>query len=502
MDEKILEENNNVKEKTNKKFVIGYIVFLMLLVILTMGAIYFTFKYLDDEIEKRLAQYEDESNNGETTKIVAEDKIYAISSYDETYNENALIIKEIEDYNITYIEIEGLKNTKLQKEINERIQSTAYSFENKNVYTTVSANFSNILSIVFCDEDDDVKTLNIDLVTGEDIPLEKIFVSSAPLNLYLSEAMYETLAWDIDYNDDDNISKKFNMQYRDTSEYEDKFFMIVNKYKEEKDDIKYSISPQGIYIYELAEQFTDNNYSSYLYIKFIEKIEEVAIYKRYLTEESIFKDDKLGQKGILVLSDNNIYSLDYLQRLSYGNLTDNIFIEEVVECFNNEYNQKVVKDYIDKLSKEKKTDLQKSIKSTQGAIFQVKYIITTNEEGYYDVYVVSATATCSKEYFNNNIFKDYAKMQYFPMGDAEMKMFSSFNSTDDLKIEDFSKQYFISLDGEFLGNTEEEVQAKLYPINEQEDETIENEEVENEMTENETPEDEITDIDSTEQIIA
>lgn len=492
MDEKIVEENNNVKEKSNKKFIIGFIIFLILLIILTISAIYFTFKYIDQEAEKRLAQYEEEksiSNYEETMKASAEDKIYAISSYNETYNENSLIIKEVEDYDIHYVEISGLKNTEIQKRINERIQNTAYSFGKKNVYTSISANFSNILSLVFYGDDDEIKTLNVDLVTGDDIPLEKVFVSSAPLNLYLSDALYETLAWDINY-DDGNMSKKLNMEYRDTSEYEDKFLMLANKYKKEKDNIKYNISPQGVYIYELASQFTDNNYysSSYLYIRVIDYIEEIAIYKRYLTERSIFKDDKLGQKGILVLSDNNLYALDYLQRLSYGKLTDNIFIEEVVECFNNEYDQKAVKDYIDKLSKEKKANLQKSIKSTQGVIFQVKYIINTNEEGYYNIYVVSATATCTKEYFNNNIFKDYAKMQYSPMSDAEMKMFSSFNSTDDLKIEDFSKQYFISFDGEFLGNTLEEVEAKLHPIIEQEDET----------TDTETSENEITDIDTVE----
>ena len=109
MDEKIVEENKKVKEKTNKRFIIGYIIFLILLIIFTIGAIYFSFKYLDDEAERRLAQYEGESNNWETSKKVAEDKVYALSSYAETYDENSLrdIYRQFFQMNISIMELKA-----------------------------------------------------------------------------------------------------------------------------------------------------------------------------------------------------------------------------------------------------------------------------------------------------------------------------------------------------------------------------------------------------------
>jgi phosphate transport system substrate-binding protein len=84
----------------------------------------------------------------EITKKEAEDKIYAINSYTDTYNENSINIEEMQDGDINYFQIDGLKNTALQNQINEKIKNTAYSFEGAtDVSSFVVGNFSNILSI-------------------------------------------------------------------------------------------------------------------------------------------------------------------------------------------------------------------------------------------------------------------------------------------------------------------------------------------------------------------
>lgn len=505
MEEKV-EENRELKNKSNKKFIIGFIIFLLLLILVTATAIYFSFRYIDNENAQKLARHEEEKNTKtyeEDAKKIAEDKIYALSSYAETYNENSITIEKIEDYNVDYVSIKGLKDTILENKINERIKDTVYSFEKKNVTTLVCANFSNILSLVFYGEDDEVKTLNINLATGEDIPLEKVFVSSAPFNLLLSEALYKTLAWDIFIESDEDMDTKLNMDYRDTSEYEDKFLMLVNKYKEQKGNIKFCIYPNGVEIYDFVKDFTSEGSRS-MSINFIDHLEEIAIYKRYLTKESIFKDDSIGQKGIIVLTDNSIYNqVDYMKLLFYGKLTDNIFMEESVSDTNNITNEKVIKSYIDKLSKENKENIKKTIKNNQGAIYQVQYSVSKYDEGYYNIYAYSAKAVCSKEYFTNNIFRDYAKMKSMETGDGEMRLFNGYYSnTEDLKVENNDKQYFISLNGEFLGNTEEEVKAKLNPpvqepnsvdktIQTPENETTENKTTENKIPENEIPENRI-----------
>lgn len=490
---KTMEENG----KSNKRFIIAFIIFLIVLILFTIGAIYFTFQYIDNENEKKLAQYEAEKETKtfeEGIKEKAQDSIYAITSYSETYNENSLTIKDIEDYDVNYVSIKGLKDTSLENKINERIRDTAYSFKEKNVSTLVCSNFSNILSLVFYGSNDEIKTINIDLATGNDIPFEKVFVSSAPLNSFLSDALYENLAWDVNIDYDQDIEKILNMDYRDTSEYEDKFLMLVNRYKEQKDNIKFCIYPDGVSIYELANDFT-KNIDFCITISFLEHLEDIAIYKRYLTKESIFKDNNIGQKGIMVLTDNSIYNqVDYMKLLFYGKLTDNIFMEESISGGSDLINEKIVKEYVDKLSKENKSNIKKNIKNTQGAIYQVQYSINKRDEGYYEIYTYSAKAVCSKEYFANNIFRDYAKMKNIPTGEAEMKVFNSYyDNTEGLKIENDNKQYFISLNGEFLGNTEEEVEAKLNPPIEEPNNTGETIQTpENETTENKIPVNETT----------
>lgn len=460
-----MEEENNV---LNKKFVIRFILFMLLLILVTITAIYFTFLYIDNENTKILDRYEEEKSNKnyyEEKKIQAEDKKYAIKAYNETYNENSIVIKDVDDYNINYIEIDGLKNVKIQNQINERIKNMAYGFKTRNVSTYASANFSNILSIVFLGEFE-TKTLNIDLTTGNDIPLEKVFVSSAPLNLYIVNGFYKNLAWDVDFDYESNLGlqNSFDMDRRDTSEYEDKFLMLIREFEKKKNDIVYSIAPEGVTIYKLANKLLNNEYSL-LEIEFVDCIDEVAIYKRYLTDESIFKNDKLGQKDIIVCTDNALFGKDAqgFYKLSYGKLTDNIFTEEIVESYEEEYENKVVKDFIVDLSNKNKSEFKKSLGKTQGAILQSKYYVyTREEEEYYTILEHRALAISSIEYFEEYIFRDYIKMKNLPRFDG-INIFDSydFENNDKVRVENKSNQYFIRFNGEFLGNTEEEVKAKL-----------------------------------------
>jgi phosphate transport system substrate-binding protein len=430
----------------------------------------------------------------EVTKKMAEDKIYAINSYKDTYNENSLEVTEVLDGDISYFTINGLKNTKIQNEINEKIKNAAYGFDTAQyVNSYVVGNFSNILSIKIIgsyEDDDKIKTFNIDLSTGEDIPFEKVFVSSANVNSYLADALYEELAWNVavDYDNEEDYEKSLDMDYRDTSEYEDKFLMLANEYKENKDNLEFTISTQGVQVYNLGNDLLTNVYDSsqsidyilQLDIDFIDHMDEVAIYKRYLTKESIFENDDIGAKGLLVFSYNNPYKLDYKKRLFYGNLTDNIFVDEYVYGLSDLYNEEIFKGYIDEFSKETKAKYKESVQSNQGALIEISYYIDEDtEDKYYTIIFQSDIALCSKDYFENQAFKVYAETQYksLLLMEGGIPTVYDLGEDENFDIDWTWTSYYISFDGELLGTDWLEVQEKLNSTNEQLDTTNEIEDI-------------------------
>ena len=341
------------QNKGNKKFIIFYIVFVVILICATILAIYFTIQNMEKQEE--IKQEENPITNvnevvTETPKKEAEDKKYAITSYQETYDENAIKIIQYYDANgtvttnredlspsdewINFIQIDGLKNKSIQNNINERLKNAAESLykSNMGVSTYVFANFCNILSVEISGFDNNI-TLNIDLATGNDIKLEDLFLSSAPINSYLANALYKTLAWE-DSNTNSEDEYDLDMSKVDTSEYEEKFLMLINNYNKQKDKLKYTISSNKISIYYLlTPNILDvewlNNVS--IEIDLTECIEEVAMYKKFLTAENIYENNSIGQKDIIVFTD--AYT-DYFTVLNYGKIQDNIFMEEIAWTFN------------------------------------------------------------------------------------------------------------------------------------------------------------------------
>lgn len=158
-------ENDKIQmnDKTfTKKFVIKFVIFVIILILITSLAIYLTIKNLNKEntnnIKENVAMKEMQNKNE------AEDKKYALISYTETYNANDLEIiyyyelngKTVEEgtEGATHIvKIEGLKDKEIQDEINKKLKEKCYNFQ--IFYPIVTANFSNILSVSF--EDDERK---------------------------------------------------------------------------------------------------------------------------------------------------------------------------------------------------------------------------------------------------------------------------------------------------------------------------------------------------------
>ena len=474
--------------KKKSRFAIKYLFFVIILAVITAIAIYFTI----DKLEKEMAIQN--RANIENVKKESDDSKYVISSYTDTYDTNSIKITEYYDYDgavttddsfngdynyrVNYIQIEGLKNKKVQNEINQKLRKKAYSLKHKNTYTSVSANFSNILSVVFFNDENKTESLNINLATGEEIKFEELFVSSTPINSYLVNALYETLAWQsIDlWEDENNDLSKIDM-----SDYEDRFLMLINKYNRNKDNLIYYISANSIYIYGLIDKnILNSEYAdeTTLVLDLTECMNEVTMYKKFLTNESIYEDNTIGVKGTIVFTDSNE---DYEVRINYGKIKDNIFLEEVVMDYINDYytnNQlSIARKYVEKLSKEAKENIIKQSKSNRGFFLQREYQLWYDEEKEYTVVNVAIyNATCSVAYFENDAFCDYIKMKAMPKGDAVLSGFNEYmqDSFPNLNIFDSKYEiYFLNNDGELIGTSYEEVQEKF--IKEQMENQITNE---------------------------
>lgn len=518
-EEKLKVENSEELEKIkkgNKKFFIKFAIFLIILILITALAIYFTITYL----EKNKKDSENILKNEveiEEIKKTAEDRKYAINSYTETYDTNSLKISRYYDidgkistedryidnnyqYHIQFIQIDGLKNKEIQNRVNERLKQIAYELKDRFVYTNVTANFSNILSVQCSNDNGHINTLNIDLSTGEDIPLEKVFVSSATINSYLSEGLYKTLAWqNLEVVDGEEV--KNDMDKVDTSEYEDKFMMIINNYNNAKSNLKYNIYPSKISIYGLIDKNildTDIYEQTSIEISLIEHMEEVAIYKRYLTKESIFETDNLGSKDIIVLT-GDAQQEEYMTRISYGKISNNIFMEELLlKNLDKDDKMEVCIKYIEKLSEEQKEILKNQAYDNKGYFFQREYnIYDDSENDYYVINTYSYQAICSISYFENEAFKDYINLNATPRASVGLMGFSEYMKKDfpNLEIlEEKTEVYYISKLGEFLGNTKEEVDRKRMEQQKLNEQTVEVEEIIQEVQQNNIQENIVNDV--------
>ena len=488
MEEEISKDENKEQlediKKVNRKFVIKFIIFLIILIIVTISAIYFSIKYLskNDNKENSSTVIDNEIRTEEVGKV-PEDSKFGIKSYTETYDTNSIKIVEYYDLEgnvvteekydgheyktrIQYIQIYGLKNGSIQNKINERLKKQAYDLNCNFVYTMIQANFSNILSVEYFGDNSKVATLNINLATGEYIKFEDIFVSSATINSHLIEGLYETLAWEsLEVDEEGNY--KNNMDDVDTSEYEDKFLMLINNYNKSKNNLKFSITPSSINVYGLLDKrILDSEYIDKISIKInlIEHMNEVAIYKRFLTSESIFENDSLGTKNMVVLTGNAMEDR-IMNRLSYGKITDNIFIEEVLmESFKKDEWYENCKKYIEKLAKEQQDLLKSQTPNNIGRFYQREFNVFYDEEKQY--YIINSTiyqAICPISYFKSNAFKDFIYLNNMPRANVGLFGFTEYMKEDfpNLEIMDTEyKDYYISRSGEFLGNTKEETETK------------------------------------------
>ncbi|HCC03787.1 MAG TPA: hypothetical protein DEP51_02875 [Clostridiales bacterium] len=511
-------KNDMTKENeksNNKKFKKFYIIFVVVLVLITIIATYITIMYINSSSnqinetkEEQIENDIDETN--EIAKRKAEDEKYALRKYSETYNENDLIFNDYIDINgevklrkdipdiiikekyIGFIQIDGLKDKQVQTKINNLLKEKAYSFgKDKRVGTDVTSSFSNVLGVSFymIDErgqNEKNEFLHIDLSTGNEIPFEEIFVSSAPIKSILAEGMYKTLAWETKEKNtnEENWEDDYDISKADISDFEDKSINLAKKYEKEKGKIKYSLYFDKIIVYDLLNGITDKEDRT-ITIDFVDHLEDIAIYKRFLTEDSLFENSDIGLKNIIVCEYPKVYGIqDVINEipLNIGFISDNVYMEDFFECYisdtNNNTKNKITK-YLQDFSNDTKKRISNN--SDNGLIFQrIMYLNQSRDNSYYYVELIEVKATSSIEYFNDSAFKDYIKLKLEPRADAGINIFSDEEFAKKrypnltVNIPRKEKCLYFSLDGEYIGDNEEEAIRKTQSKDENNATTVQN----------------------------
>ncbi len=363
---------------TTKIKVIFVIIFCIICVSATLGLIL----YKNIEIDKDNVDDADVLENDINNESIAGINVKG------TYNQNDLKIEEKratkENVEIRYCQILGLKNKIVQDNINQELEKTALNFYkekiedldkviNISVNMTNTANFANVISFqISCvakiDDDGDgfyqgYKGINYDLTTGEKISIDKLFTSNAPIEDILRRSSYYSI---VKKDVEENLSGDFIV--KDYGNIEDTIALFIDEYKKEKID-QFYFSTKYIFMYYGDED-------SIITIDMEQYPDYIAIYNRYLTDESIFETNNVGLKNLYTLSERKLVDSRYTN-YEKGN---NYFIDINIDNNEGEENSSSKKIFDNKI-KEIETEIEKikSIASRDTSNFYIlNYYININ----------------------------------------------------------------------------------------------------------------------------
>lgn len=303
-------------------------------------------------------------NSDKVKKLEISDKYYVnnldIKMKTMTFGEQA--DPDIPDTNIinaSYSQISGLKNKeieeKINKEIYEEIEKICKQYENDDkckradVSAMVIGNFSDVLSLdvsVYAEyqetENSGIETkyyydgLNYILETGEKIKFNELFLDDTSIKSIISKVAYESLAYDYLYEGRANEYEYFdgNMDNVDYSDIEDKLFKIMSEYNL-NNDIKFNFSATNI------NMILD---SRWIPIVTEDIREDIAIFSRFLADESLYENGNLPKANYACNYD--YYSESYI----YDEVSDNVFMKLYLNSNEEETeNSPESKAYADKL---------------------------------------------------------------------------------------------------------------------------------------------------------
>lgn len=428
----------NEKKVSVKKIII----FLLIFTVLSSSVTIYLIRQKNDEYLNK-----NELLQNEKTENISDN--LGIKSLEETYKENYIKIENIKATNgekdedgqypieINYVQIDGLKNSEIQDEINKKIKKEVSKYYKNNKYDILNvnarctANFGNVLSIEIDvyqynlnseKSNYELKGINIDLTTGKDINFEDLFTNTAAIKTILTKSIYDTLSISSAGGDFGTLVDEEEYPY-DTSNYdeqydesykkeiaqkqemiEDETFKILSYYNN-GGNLDFSFSPRCIHVYkdDLDIQIRMKDYYS-----------QIAIYNRYKENSDIYNNkyishDIIGNEEIpvfLATNDENVrpdlkWDDNDISYINCYKASSDLFCNVVIAGNINEKDEiyeegiKQVKEYI-------KTQIEKETKD------EAKYIeyfisINTYEDSYEmttNVYELKTNLENSKAFFS------------------------------------------------------------------------------------------------------
>lgn len=301
--------DNKIKNKAKKTFYM-LLIFAVICSGITVALIYSTLtlkkeKTIQEQNLIVVDKQEESTKQATIKKIKLTDKYYTngitveerkISVGDIVYQYEDTIHRKLD---INYIQISGLKNTKIQEKINKEIENKVLSLRNEDelndpeierigIYAYISGNFADVLSVnIYKDisrkngEEYDFEYLydglNYSLKDGERIKFKSLFTEDASIKNIITQAIYDSLAWEYAQESGNMDADMNNVEY---GTIEDKIFKFLSKYTQNP-DISFYFSPATISIID-GEKIHS--------IEMAKFYESIAIYSRYKSKTNLYEN--------------------------------------------------------------------------------------------------------------------------------------------------------------------------------------------------------------------
>lgn len=332
-----------------------------------------------------------------------------------TYDQNDLKVESVEERikdvasPIEIPQISGLKNKEVETKINNDIRERVIGKFNEDIdrYTQVGhidsyaytyANFANVISIEFSlsykekgESKSETIFLNYELVNGERLKFEDLFVENVDMYEMLRKAFYKVLAsnsvnasfWSHPYYDKESGEWKLNVYEGYDEENETAIFNEtdyipelsehdVNKMLKafmNKNEKEFYFTPMAIYIE--ANKEAEYYYERFVEINLIDTAKDSVIYDKYLTEESLYENSNIGAKKLWNCT--NFNTEGYYET---GFAEDNLYYEIVLD---QRYESSGDYPYTETLQILKERDLEKANKKLE----EYRQIAKNNPDKFY-----------------------------------------------------------------------------------------------------------------------
>ena len=309
-----------------------------------------TYKRKELEAVRKITLKDKYARNNIELKTVEEEIGEEYNRYD--YNDDGIYDEISNRISIDYLQIDGLINSYVEKKINDKILNKVEELKKEYIkdehkgkinisVNSYSPGYANVLSIDVCAEaydatgeeyythekllKNEVSGLNIRLDTGEEIVFEELFTKDTDINFIIAQSAYENIVRSMKYvepDDEDVYSWDFDMDSLDYGLIENDVIRYVNKFNRNLSDLKFTFTERMIVIYF---QTNDNDYGiEYFTIDMYDFVDNIAIYTRFLTDESLYVGGDLEARTYVFR-----YALEeeYASEYEYDEISNNVLVQ-------------------------------------------------------------------------------------------------------------------------------------------------------------------------------